>query len=565
MKKYENFLITLNENWISDKVDRGALQKVRLAQAQITTKFPFFTNLLFKLTIKETNDPKCKTMWTDGKSIGYNKDFVKRLGDTRKVAWVIIHEIMHNVSLHFLRMNGRDPELWNYAADYAINVLIDDLAKANPANLVTPDKVLLEEIYRDMSAEQIYNKIYGDIEKRRKELEEYLKGKSDGQDQKKKDDNFDNGFSDGQEQHKNDQDKNENRSDGKNKPKNKSDEYNDGYDSGYNSDLDDSPENNRPQQDDRNIGDKSDEYGEGFDDGYNGNSNKQNGSDGEGESGGSIKDMIDDFIKKHPNGLGSDIKKPGEVKGENIYNDDDGVDSNDKNISEEELAKQWVDHVKNAAKSYGSMTPGLDRIIKKIGEPKVNWKNEIQKFVNGIYKKRSLGYFKNRSIHRGDYLPGPKRLDSTSFKEVIIAIDTSASIGDKTLAKFASELKGLFKKYKIKKIHVIWCDSQIKSVQEFKNVDDSFNLDYLKPKGGGGTSFVPPFEWVEKNLISRGKTPAFMLYFTDAEGSAPNVGEYSLAKYNKRVLWVITDTLPDSKYVKDLSFGKKLFIDKIID
>ena len=105
MKNFKNFLL---EGIFSDKVDKKALIKVREATAYINTNMVFFSNLLFKLKIKQTNDPACKTMWTDGKSIGYNKDFVNKL-DVKEVVFVIIHEIMHNAQLHFLRMKGKLP------------------------------------------------------------------------------------------------------------------------------------------------------------------------------------------------------------------------------------------------------------------------------------------------------------------------------------------------------------------------------------------------------------------------------------------------------------------------
>ena len=38
-----------------------------------------------------------------------------------------------------------------------------------------------------------------------------------------------------------------------------------------------------------------------------------------------------------------------------------------------------------------------------------------------------------------------------------------------------------------------------------------------KIKGGGGTSFVPVFEWAEK----QDRQPELLVYFTDAEGQFP--------------------------------------------
>ena len=117
----------------------------------------------------------------------------------------------------------------------------------------------------------------------------------------------------------------------------------------------------------------------------------------------------------------------------------------------------------------------------------------------------------------------------------------------------------LFKLYSIRNLYVIWCDSRICDVQVINVADGSFDFNKLKPCGGGGTSFKPPFEWVHKNILKKGKIPAFMIYFTDAYGDAPSQNEYNIRTYGNRVLWVITEN--DS--ASHLKFGKKLFIDKM--
>ena len=91
--------------------------------------------------------------------------------------------------------------------------------------------------------------------------------------------------------------------------------------------------------------------------------------------------------------------------------------------------------------------------------------------------------------------------------------------------------------------------------------ETQFKIDKLKPKGGGGTSFKPPFKWVQNNILKKGKIPAFMVYFTDAYGDAPNIGEYSIKSYANRVLWVITN----NDQASNIKFGKRIFIDKILE
>jgi predicted metal-dependent peptidase len=58
---------------------------------------------------------------------------------------------MHPALHHHVRRSGRDPKRWNVACDFAINPLLVD------AGLSLPNGVLIDNRFRGMSAEQIYN------------------------------------------------------------------------------------------------------------------------------------------------------------------------------------------------------------------------------------------------------------------------------------------------------------------------------------------------------------------------------------------------------------------------
>lgn len=454
LTKFEKFnkLLSLNEMKANDKIDQEALNKVRKSFSQIINNCGFFADLLFNLKIMEA-DPKSgvETMATDGKAIAYSSDFVKKLTEP-EIVFVLIHEVMHNANFHFDRQGNRDPEVWNWAGDYAINIQIDDMREDMKAQwLKAPQGILLDAKYRGMNAEMIYD-----------ELIKQGKGKGQGKGQ-------------GQGQ-------------------------------------------------------------------------------GQGKPGGS-----------GPGSLPGDIRKPGSLSGGEIYVPEPGEEAQGnpditKTDNPDQLRKIWQE-VRNSAavKNAGTGSASFDRWLRKVGKPKVNWRAELKKFVATVYDELDYKYFNKRFISQDLYLPGAQAADVSTYQNVIVAIDTSGSISDDTLAKFAGELLKLFKTYSVLNCYVIWCDSEISSVQTFERADKSFKISELKPTGGGGTSFKPPFKWVQDNIIKKGKIPAFMLYFTDAYGDAPNIGQYGIKSYHNRVLWVITEN--DS--ATNLTFGKKLFIDKM--
>jgi predicted metal-dependent peptidase len=128
------------------------IQKVRTS---LILDHPFFGSLLFRLKGRECRS--IQTMATDGVSLFYNPDFVETL-NTATLAGTLAHEVMHPALHHHVRRSGRDPKLWNVACDFAINPLLVD------AGLSLPDGVLLDDRFRGMSAERIYNLLESESE-----------------------------------------------------------------------------------------------------------------------------------------------------------------------------------------------------------------------------------------------------------------------------------------------------------------------------------------------------------------------------------------------------------------
>src|SRR6266568_3278486 len=90
------------------------------------------------------------TMATDGVSLFYNPEFVESLNAAELVG-TLAHEVMHPALQHHTRRGDRNQARWNMACDYAINPMLLD------AGLVLPKDVLIDNRFRGMSAERIYN------------------------------------------------------------------------------------------------------------------------------------------------------------------------------------------------------------------------------------------------------------------------------------------------------------------------------------------------------------------------------------------------------------------------
>lgn len=152
------------------------LQSMKKSRAGMLMKYRFFGILAVQTELVEVEDnSNIFTMATDGERIFYSPKFAMEMDDEGR-QFVISHEILHNVTMSMGRRGTRDPKLWNYATDYAINQLLVDHGMKMPTDdkmsAVLGRKVnmgLLDARFRGLTAERIYdilNKERDDEEKK---------------------------------------------------------------------------------------------------------------------------------------------------------------------------------------------------------------------------------------------------------------------------------------------------------------------------------------------------------------------------------------------------------------
>jgi len=126
------------------------LKRLLAARTKLVFDEPFFGSLALRLELKE--DPTCETAWVDGRTLGYNPEYVASLPSDELLA-LMVHEVMHPAMGHPWRRSGRDHKKWNAACDYAINPTLEE------AGYKLPDGVLLNPDFRGKTAEWIYDRL----------------------------------------------------------------------------------------------------------------------------------------------------------------------------------------------------------------------------------------------------------------------------------------------------------------------------------------------------------------------------------------------------------------------
>jgi predicted metal-dependent peptidase len=178
-----------------------------------------------------------------------------------------------------------------------------------------------------------------------------------------------------------------------------------------------------------------------------------------------------------------------------------------------------------SAKAWGHESAGIERPLSESRQSRQDWRTILRDFVAATIPADYRWTPPNRRyIASGLYLPSVERL---GLGEIVIAVDTSGSIGRLELEQFAGEISAISEEAQPQAIHVVCCDAAVQCTQQFGPSEPV----PLEPRGGGGTDFCPAFNWVAENNIA----PVCFIYLTDlCCQSYPESPEYP-------VLWV-TDT-----------------------
>lgn len=99
------------------------------------------------------------TACTNGRDTWYGASFVDTLSNS-DLHGVVLHENLHKVYQHhwlWKHLWDEDKRLANQAADYVINLEIADLSALYPDFVTLPRSALLDEAYRGMDAQQVFN------------------------------------------------------------------------------------------------------------------------------------------------------------------------------------------------------------------------------------------------------------------------------------------------------------------------------------------------------------------------------------------------------------------------
>ncbi len=184
---------------------------------------------------------------------------------------------------------------------------------------------------------------------------------------------------------------------------------------------------------------------------------------------------------------------------------DPGDGSPSETVDSEEEWRVATAQAENAAKNRGDLPGGLARSVDGVVRPTADWRDVLREFVSARAKSDfSWARPNRRFISQGLYLPG---LHSEELGNVVIAIDTSGSIGQAELEKFGNEVNGVLGAFDCTAT-IVYADTRPQQEVEHKSTDGDIKLQGI---GGGGTSHA----WLPGWLAKREEPPACVICLTD--------------------------------------------------
>ena len=435
---------------------KKASEILSVCRRDVLTKYPFIGSIALRMEMVPVRDIRVRTACTDGNSVYFDIAFLSSL-TREEQTFVLAHEVWHAVMMHLVRLQNRNPELFNIATDKEVNYMLQKDGFIAPKELLFPTK---EE--EGKCAEEIYEMLLKKMKNKKQQQQQQQNDMGDG--------------SSGSNRSNSRQNKNGNSSNSNRQPNQ----------NGSQSDKNGNKTGEFKGQFDKHVYD-------GMEDGQPNQSN--NGQNGDGDSSNNSYDELTDKYGKV--GLDSDFQ-PKVSK-----------DFADK------MRETIVSEAQRVEKMKGSLPAHIKELVKKCTQAEIKWQEVLAQFVTRCYNSGNRSWIppNRRHVHNGVYLQSRQ----TAKIKACVVIDTSGSTyGDRQT--FLTELNGLVKSFGQYELTIMCADAEVASCNTYTQDDDlDIESNGFEMAGGGGTSFCPAFDYVLDNQIDCD----CLIYLTDGYGDAP--------------------------------------------
>ena len=207
---------------------------------------------------------------------------------------------------------------------------------------------------------------------------------------------------------------------------------------------------------------------------------------------------------------------------------------------EDSFQSRLITDIVQSTTQWGSIPGYMVELIKKAADGKIDYRNVLRAFRSSILsQKRCLT--RMRPSRRFGFEQMGSRYDFVT--RLLIAIDTSGSVGSEELGRYFRIITTFFK-YGVQEIDVLMFDCTVQG-KPIKLDEAKKNKQELEVKGRGGTNFQAPIDYVKEYPNYDG-----LIIITDGYAVTPEVPPHLSTK----LLWVIDN---ENSYKQNYSSLRK--------
>ena len=156
-------------------------------------------------------------------------------------------------------------------------------------------------------------------------------------------------------------------------------------------------------------------------------------------------------------------------------------------VRKKQLQRDLDSAVRQGALLADRAGTGGDRSFDELLQPQVNWREQLREFVQTMCAGNDYSTWSRpnrRYISLGHYMPSGI---SESMGELVIAVDTSGSVGQRELQMFLSEVAAVCDSVKPERLRIVYWDTDVCAAEVYEQDELDKVAKSTKPAGGGGT------------------------------------------------------------------------------
>lgn len=166
------------------------------------------------------------------------------------------------------------------------------------------------------------------------------------------------------------------------------------------------------------------------------------------------------------------------------------------------LAREIDEAIRQGAAVAGKLGSGGDRLLSEVLQTKQDWRELLREFVTSTTAGKDFSTYRkvNRRFVGMDLLmPGSI---SEAVGDIVVAIDTSGSIGEVELAHFMGEVTGICEQVRPSRVHVMYWDTEVCRHEVYLQDELDDLVKSTKPAGGGGTMVECVPEYISEKQLN---------------------------------------------------------------